>query len=176
MSRKIIYKIALLLIVATTYSCQRVRDYMDRRPIELSEIVDGGFFFELNDSWSYIQITDSVISEYHRIVRVGEDNVVRTSKRLAFHQIVYGVENDSIFRLTGYFLWFPDAPLRAFEFFPYYEISSHGTVSKIHGRLYVLNRGIRNRFILRRDDGKFYRYVRRKPLAVSPRQHNATTK
>ena len=164
--RNWILLLLLLLLLLTAISCQRFRDYMDSKPIELSEITGGGFFFELNGSWSYVIITDSIISEHSRVNRIGEDSVVHTWQRLAFHQIVYDVEKDSVFRLTGHFLWFPNSPLVAFEFFPYYEISSHGIVSKVHGRLYVLNRGLWNRFRLSRDDGKFYRYVRRKSFVV----------
>ena len=159
-------KVFLLIIVMfTNYSCQRWDDAMSRKPIDLSEVIEGGFFFELKGSWSYIKLSEQNVPD-----NIKKDTV-QNWKYCSFYQIIYDFEKDSIFRLNGYFPWFFDTPY-GITFYPFYvlkgETSSYNTTSKERSRFYSLSRGLKYKFTLGVDYnfGRYYRYVKRKPFKV----------
>lgn len=175
MSSKISCKLPILAsLLLTVFSCGRLKDEMSGKPIELAEITKGGFFFEHKGSWSYVELSDVVLAERKVFNKVNKDSVVvRTWKELAFYQVIYDIEKDSIFKLNGYFPSYYTPPTyTAITFYPFYVLKGETvgckSTSKVRSRLYTINRGLWHRFTLGvdYDYGRYYKYVRMKPFKV----------
>jgi hypothetical protein len=139
-------KSLIIIALLTLTSCERLHDWK-YKPIYLSELTQGGFFFEWQGSWSYVELhVDST-----------------------FYQVVYDIEKDSVFKLEGII---PHPPPLAITFEPFYVLKNEGKgykkTEKQRSRMYTIYRGVwyKYYFFVNVDYDLYYNYVRRKPYKV----------